>query len=173
MDELQDGKEQRRCPVRLFTVCWRGVPHRHLSARLHPSFLVPICHRCVHEQLPIGSSFCSPTPALFITLAALSAVPIVQCTATTSRATFSSGHGKSSTKSATSSLTTKSSPPPCSLMRNQSRCAHHNRFVLLFTYAHRLVKSEAGTLKSDFTLRRFNVDISKGAHHDVFQCVQH
>ena len=39
--------------------------------------------------------------------------------------------------------------------------------VVLFTHAHRLVKAEAGNLKSDFTLRRFNVDISKGAHRDV------
>lgn len=45
--------------------------------------------------------------------------------------------------------------------------------LVLFTHAHRLVKAEAGNLKSDFTLRRFNVDISKGAHRDVIQSVQH
>jgi hypothetical protein len=44
--------------------------------------------------------------------------------------------------------------------------------LVLFTHAHRLVKAEAGNLKSDFTLRRFNVDISKGAHRDVIQYVQ-
>jgi hypothetical protein len=65
MDESQDEMlADGRCYVRLFTVC--GLPHH--PARL--SFLVPVCHRCVHEQLPIGSSFCSPTPALTITLAA-------------------------------------------------------------------------------------------------------
>jgi hypothetical protein len=111
-----------QCPVRL------EVPHHHLSTRPHLSLSSrTYLPRRVHEQqIPIASSFCSPTPALSTTLAAHSAVPAVQCMPTTSRATFSSGHGKSSTKSATSSLTTKSSRPPFSLKQTQSRCVRHN-----------------------------------------------
>ncbi|KAI0304627.1 hypothetical protein BC826DRAFT_1100439 [Russula brevipes] len=52
--------------------------------------------------------------------------------------------------------TTKSSPPPSSRKQNHSRCAYRN-------------PTEAGKLKSDFTLRRFNVDISKGAHPDMIK----
>ena len=162
--------------------CWRMGGAMCVSSRsvawqtshtipLTSLFLVPVCHRCVHEQLPIGSSFCSPTPALTITLAAHCCRSIVQCMATTLKATFSSGHGKSSTKSASSSLTTRSLRPPSSLKQNQSRCAPHNSFT--FTYEHCIVKAEAGNSKSDYTLRRFNVDISKGAHHAVIQYVQH
>ncbi|SRR6266576_3197796 len=162
----------RQCPG---ATCNQEVPHHHLSARLHLShFPRTYPPRRVYEQLPIGSSFCSPTPALFITLAAHSAVPVVQCMPTTSRATFSSGHGKSSTKSATSSLITKSSRPPFSLKQNQSRCARHNwSRSSSFHPCTPPLKAEAGNLKSDFTLRRFNVDISKGAHRDVIQYVQH
>ena len=56
MDELQDEMEAEAVPCCALCV-WPEVPH-------HPVYLVPICHRCVHEQLPLGSSFCSPTPAL-------------------------------------------------------------------------------------------------------------
>src|SRR6267154_1293075 len=118
-DELEDGKEEMEAVL----VLPPEVPQRHLSARSLASYQLP---RRVHEQLPIASSFCSPTPALSITLAAHSALPVVQCMPTTSRATFSSGHGKSSAKSATSSLITISSRPPFSLSQNQSRCARHN-----------------------------------------------
>jgi hypothetical protein len=112
----------RRCPGRAA----RGPTPPSVSSAYISRFPRTYLPRRVHEQLPIGSSFCSPTPALSITLTAHSAVPVVQCMPTTSRATFSSGHGKSSTKSATSSLTTKSSRPPFSLKQNQSRCARHN-----------------------------------------------
>ena len=132
--------------------CWRMGGAMCVSSRsvawqtshtipLTSLFLVPVCHRCVHEQLPIGSSLCSPTPALTITLAAHCCRSIVQCMATTSKATFSSGHGKSSTKSASSSLTTRSLRPPSSLKQNQSRCAPHNSFTFTYEQLHRKGRS--------------------------------
>ena len=55
MDKMQDA-EAVPC-ASLHGVC---------GQRSHtiPPFPLPVCHRCVHEQRPIGSSFCSPTPAL-------------------------------------------------------------------------------------------------------------
>lgn len=119
-----ERRRWRRYHVRLFRYA-RGPtpPSVNQPTSLSPRTYQP---RRVHEQLPIASSFCSPTPALSTTLTAHSAILVVQCMPTTSRATFSSGHGKSSTKSATSSLTTKSSRPLFSLKQNQSRCARHN-----------------------------------------------
>ena len=156
--------------------------HLHLP-HFYRNYLVPICHPSAHEEFSIGSSLdfpSSPTPAplaistALVSNSAFHCSRVAQCTATTSRATFFSEHGKLSTKSATSSLTTKNSPPPSSLRRNHSRCACENSFALVsFTDAPRLVKAEAGGLKSDFTLRRFNVDISKGACHGVIKRVQH
>jgi len=63
--------------------------------------------------------------------------------------------------------------PSLSSRFSQGVLAMISPVLVLFTHAHRLVKAEAGNLKSDFTLRRFNVDISKGAHRDVIQYVQH
>jgi hypothetical protein len=61
----------RQCP-------WCPVRLDHLSARPHLSLSSRSClPRRVHEQIPIASSFCSPTPALSTTLAAHSAVPAV------------------------------------------------------------------------------------------------